>query len=36
MEKLKIKNPNDIIVISSETNYGINKVWELIEEKIPE
>ena len=36
MEKLNIKNVNDIIVISSETNYGINKVWEIIEEKIPE
>ena len=36
MDKLKISNPEDILVVSSETNYGIEKVWQIIEEKIPE
>ncbi len=36
MDKLKISNPEDVLVVSSETNYGIEKVWQIIEEKIPE
>lgn len=34
LEKLKITNPDDLLVISSETNYGLDKVWELIESNL--
>ncbi|MBQ8292718.1 MAG: YihA family ribosome biogenesis GTP-binding protein [Bacilli bacterium] len=33
-EKLKIENQEELLVISSETGYGIEKVWELIESKL--
>lgn len=34
LEKLKIENPDDLFVISSETNYGLEEVWKLIESKL--
>ncbi len=36
IEKLKINDPNDLLIISSETNYGIENVWMLIEKEIGE
>lgn len=34
LEKLKITEADDLLVISSETGYGIDKVWEFIENKL--
>lgn len=33
-EKLKIVKPEDLLIISSESSYGIDKVWELIEAEL--
>ncbi len=33
-EKLKIEKQEDLCVVSSDTGYGIEKVWELIESKL--
>lgn len=34
LESLKIEEVEDLLVISSETSYGIDKVWEFIESKL--
>lgn len=34
LEKLKMQETDDLFVISSETSYGIDKVWSFIENKL--
>lgn len=34
LEKLKMTEADDLLVISSETGYGIDKVWDFIEDKL--